>query len=73
MLEWIETPKRAHLVLEIANMGNLAEYIKRVCSSSHIVCLAPHLHAHFSSLVLDYVCRTAQHRHIWKISKPVSW
>jgi len=35
MLEWIETPKRAHLVLEIANMGNLAEYIKRVCSSSH--------------------------------------
>lgn len=30
MLEWIETPKRAHLVLEIANMGNLSEYIKRV-------------------------------------------
>eukprot|EP00750_Incisomonas_marina_P027629 INCI6213.5.p1 GENE.INCI6213.5~~INCI6213.5.p1 ORF type:complete len:1046 (-),score=173.36 INCI6213.5:254-3244(-) len=29
MLEWIETPKRAHLVLEIANMGNLSEYIKR--------------------------------------------
>ena len=34
MLEWIETPKRAHLVLEIANMGNLSEYIKRVRDSN---------------------------------------
>ena len=38
MLEWIETPKRAHLVLEIANMGNLSEYIKRVCFTAGYHC-----------------------------------
>ena len=36
MLEWIETPKRAHLILEIANMGNLSEYIKRVRTRAYV-------------------------------------